>query len=346
MKCNHIIIAILITILVSSSMVTVEASYRVLQQGMEGRDIRELQENLVMLGHRIIIDGKFGPATKRAVIQFQNKSKLPSDGIVGQSTWESLKEAISFDKYKVRSGDTLSALAHTYDVPVTVIKEANKLSSDTIKIDQELIIPKTALGGPIDTDFYEIVSYKVQRRDTLDKLASRFHTTIRTIKKVNNLETVHIREGEIIKIPKLVIDLSNTSINTTSVKKDFIWPVRGRISSGYGWRVHPILNKKHFHGGLDIAVKRGTSVKAAKSGVVLGSGWVSGFGKTVTIDHGNGVVTLYAHNSRLLVKQGQRVNQGQIIAKSGSTGRSTGPHVDFRILIDNKPVNPLKYLNK
>lgn len=345
MKYNKLIIIMVLVILLFSSITSVEASYRVLQQGMEGRDVRELQENLVMLGYRIIIDGNFGPATKMAIIEFQKKSKLPSDGVVGEQTWEILKDAISFDKYKVRFGDTLSQLAHTYDVPVIVIKEANKLNSDTIRINQELIIPKTALGGGIDTDFYEVVSYKVRRGDTLDKLASKFHTTIRSIKQVNNFETSYIREGQVIKVPKLIIDFSNTSKNKTAVKKDFIWPLKGRISSGYGWRVHPILNKKHFHGGLDIAVRSGTSVKAAKAGKVLGSGWVSGFGKTVTIDHGNGVVTLYAHNSQLLAKQGQRVSQGQIIAKSGSTGRSTGPHLDFRIFIDNKTVNPLKYLN-
>ncbi|OCL27265.1 metalloendopeptidase [Orenia metallireducens] len=345
MKCNKLIIVMVLVTLLSSSIISVEASYRVLQQGMEGRDVRELQENLVMLGYKIIIDGNFGPATKSAIINFQKKSKLPSDGVVGKQTWDSLKDAVSFDKYKVRSGDTLSQLAHTYDVPVTVIKEANKLDSDIIRINQELIIPKTALGGGIDTDFYEMVSYKVRRGDTLDKLASRFHTTIRTIKQVNNFETTRIREGQMIKIPKLIIDLSNTSKNTTAVKKDFIWPVRGRISSGYGYRIHPILNKRSFHNGIDIAIPTGTPIKAVKSGKVLNSGWVGGYGKTVTIDHGNGVVSLYGHNSKLLVRPGQSVKQGQVIAKSGNTGRSTGPHLHLTILINSKEINPLKYLD-
>ncbi len=344
-RINYIILTFLVTIVLIAPMVKAESNYRVLQVGMEGRDVRELQESLVMLGYRIIIDGNFGPATKESVVSFQSKCKLPTDGVVGLQTWEKLREAISFEHYQVKPGDTLSYLSISYDVPVKVIKEANKLDSDIIRVNQELVIPKTALGGGIDTDFYEIITYKVRRGDTLEKLAVRYHTTIRTIKRLNSLETSYIKEGQKIKVPKLLIDLSNTSTNTSRVKKDFIWPVRGRISSGYGWRVHPILKEKHFHGGLDIAVKTGTHVKATKAGVVLSSGWVSGFGKTVTIDHGNGVVSLYAHNSKLAVKAGQRVSQGQVVAYSGSTGRSTGPHVDFRILINNKTVNPLDYLN-
>ncbi len=340
-----ILVVFLISILIYSFSGIILAGNRILEEGMQGRDVRELQEDLVILGNRLIIDGVFGPSTKSTVIEFQRKSKLPADGVVGDKTWDMIEEAMSFDNYKVKRGDTLSGLAKVYGVNVKLIKNANDLDSNLIKVGEELIIPKTALGGAIDTDFYRIISYKVRRGDTLEKLARRYHTTIRTIKKVNNFTNSNIIAGQIIKMPKLVVDLSRSSRNRSRVKKDFIWPVRGRISSNYGWRIHPVLNKRHFHGGIDIAVGSGTSVRAAKAGRVLNSGWIQGFGKTVTIDHSNGVVTLYAHNSKLLVKAGQKVSQGQIISKSGSTGLSTGPHVDFRILINSKTVNPLKYLD-
>ena len=127
---------------------------------------------------------------------------------------------------------------------------------------------------------------------------------------------------------------------------EMIWPLKGRISSSFGWRHHPILKKNKFHSGIDIAVPSSTSVKAADGGRVLISGWNGGYGYYIAIDHGNGISTAYAHNSRLLVKEGELVYQGQEIAKSGSTGLSTGPHLHFEVRDNGKPVEPLKYLPK
>ena len=123
-----------------------------------------------------------------------------------------------------------------------------------------------------------------------------------------------------------------------------IWPARGRISSPFGWRTHPILKSRRFHSGIDIAIPSGTPVQAADSGVVLISGWNGGYGLFVAIDHGKGISTAYAHNSRLLVKEGDEVTKGQTIALSGSTGWSTGPHLHFEVRENGTPVNPLKYL--
>jgi murein DD-endopeptidase MepM/ murein hydrolase activator NlpD len=123
------------------------------------------------------------------------------------------------------------------------------------------------------------------------------------------------------------------------------WPVSGRrITSPFGWRVHPILKKTKFHSGIDIAVPSGTPVKAADGGIVLVSGWQGGYGNFVAIDHGKGISTCYGHNSRLLVRVGQRVEKGQQIAISGNTGLSTGPHLHFEVRVNGNPVNPLGYL--
>lgn len=123
-----------------------------------------------------------------------------------------------------------------------------------------------------------------------------------------------------------------------------IWPVHGRISSPFGWRYHPVLRKKKLHNGQDIAVPSGTRVLAADGGVVLVSGWQGGYGNFVAIDHGNGISTCYGHNSRLLVRVGDKVQKGQTIAISGSTGLSTGPHVHFEVRRNGSPINPLPYL--
>lgn len=124
-----------------------------------------------------------------------------------------------------------------------------------------------------------------------------------------------------------------------------LWPVRGRITSRFGYRVHPIRRRRLFHSGIDIAVSPGTSVKAAACGRVVYAGWRSGYGKTIIIDHGQGIRTLYAHNSRLHVKVGQWVNKGQVICASGNTGTSTGPHLHFEVLLNGQPKNPLDYLS-
>ena len=125
-----------------------------------------------------------------------------------------------------------------------------------------------------------------------------------------------------------------------------IWPLatKGRISSPFGNRMHPILKENRFHSGMDIAVPSGTEVRAADRGKVLISGWNGGYGYYIAIDHGNGLSTAYAHNSRLLVKEGDLVAQGQAIAKSGSTGLSTGPHLHFEVRKEGVPIDPADYL--
>jgi len=123
-------------------------------------------------------------------------------------------------------------------------------------------------------------------------------------------------------------------------------PVSGRISSFYGLRVDPIDGTLKKHNGIDIAVSSGTKVRAVSSGKVVYSGYAKGYGNCVIIDHGNGFQTLYAHNSKNLVKTGQEVSQDTVIALSGSTGRVTGPHLHFEVRKDGKPVDPIAMINK
>ncbi len=123
-----------------------------------------------------------------------------------------------------------------------------------------------------------------------------------------------------------------------------IWPVSGPITSPFGWRTHPIFGTKRFHSGLDIAADYGTPIRAADSGVVTHSGWIGGYGNTVMIDHGGGIVTLYGHNQSLAVSVGQSVSQGQVVSYCGSTGNSTGPHCHFEVRRNGEPVSPYNYL--
>ena len=118
----------------------------------------------------------------------------------------------------------------------------------------------------------------------------------------------------------------------------FIWPVHGSLTSGYGWRWG------RMHEGIDLAVSSGTPVVSAAAGTVIVAGWMGGYGNLVVVDHGNGISTAYGHNTSVTVGAGQSVAQGQLIAYSGNTGHSTGPHVHFEVRVNGSPVDPLGYL--
>lgn len=141
-----------------------------------------------------------------------------------------------------------------------------------------------------------------------------------------------------------------SSSGTAYTGGTMVWPTPGYygISSPFGDRIHPILKVKKFHGGIDINAPMSANIVAAASGKVIWSGWRSGgSGNTVIIDHGGGITTLYLHikSGGLLVKEGQTVKAGQTIAKVGSTGLSTGPHLHFEVRVNGERKNPLNYVS-
>ena len=127
---------------------------------------------------------------------------------------------------------------------------------------------------------------------------------------------------------------------------DFTWPAPGisRTTSEFGNRLHPIFKTYKLHTGLDIGAPTNTTIVASNAGTVIKAGWNNSYGYMVMIDHGGGIVTLYAHNSSLLVKQGDVVYKGQAISKSGSTGNSTGPHLHFEVRVNGQYVDPRNYV--
>ncbi len=188
--------------------------------------------------------------------------------------------------------------------------------------------------------------------------------TIRTSRSdiENNLR---VKKTELLNLEKQLDSLYQKSREITSMIKklqsqqqyaggEMAWPVPScyRVVSPFGMRLHPILGKYRMHTGVDINGRYGASIVAANTGTVIYSGWQSGYGYTVIIDHGvssgKGISTLYAHCSSILVRTGQGVKKGQIIAKIGSTGLSTGPHLHFEVRENGEPVNPInnRYLKK
>ncbi|HEX3014846.1 MAG TPA: M23 family metallopeptidase [Desulfobacteria bacterium] len=150
--------------------------------------------------------------------------------------------------------------------------------------------------------------------------------------------TSDVVNGQVLQLPP-VKQRSGSALQVAgSPGQKFSWPLYGPITSRFGRR------NAEFHTGVDIAANLGTDITAARAGKVVFAGWQGGYGRVVKLDHGDGTSTLYAHTSRLLVKLGQKVAQGEVIAKVGSTGRSTGPHLHFEIRKRNLVVNPISYL--
>lgn len=121
------------------------------------------------------------------------------------------------------------------------------------------------------------------------------------------------------------------------------WPTAGRVTSGFGWRTHPVYRTRRLHAGIDIPAPTGQGIVAAADGVIVSAGWRGGYGNAVVIAHSDGLATLYAHQSRLAVRAGQRVRRGQVIGAVGSTGLSTGPHLHFEVRVNGVPRDPMRY---
>ena len=158
-------------------------------------------------------------------------------------------------------------------------------------------------------------------------------------------------EEEYDKLNKLAKDIESEIVKRQRVDGPYsggvmAWPVPGhtRISSPYGYRIHPVFKTKKLHTGIDIPASTGTKVVAAADGTVIYSGTLGGYGKTIMIDHGGGIVTLYGHNSSLVVSEGTSVKKGDTIAKIGSTGISTGPHCHFEVRKNGSYVDPIPWL--
>lgn len=258
--------------------------------------------------------------------------------------------------HKVEKGENFWVIADKYNVPVSNLLKANpEVDPERIQIGQEisLVVPKPFITVVTTEtkEYEEYIPYETEYEETsalfrgeyrVKRYGERGQRQIKAkIIKENGIEVDReILSETIVKEPVTKIVLKGTKkppprIGTGTFSKP---TSRGTITSSFGWR----WGRRHE--GVDIGMPVGTPVKAADGGKVTFAGWKSGYGKIVIIDHGGNMETRYAHNSELLVKKGDRVYKGQTIAKSGNTGRSTGPHLHFEVRKNGTPVNPLKYI--
>lgn len=264
--------------------------------------------------------------------------------------------------YTVRSGDNLWSIASAHGTTVEALAAANDLDPGGIlQPGRTIEIPSAGVPGPAAARPpasvrrirpAETVVHVVRSGESLWAISQRYGVRLEELMADNDLgDDGWIRPGQRIRIVGPAVprhrQVAGQTRSTTPSAADmralhasggFVWPARGVITSRFGWRY------RRHHNGIDIAAPRGTPIYAARDGVVEFAGWRGGYGRVVYLDHGAGIVTVYGHASELLVRAGEQVKKGQLIARVGCTGVCTGSHLHFEVRVAGRAVNPLGYL--
>jgi len=250
----------------------------------------------------------------------------------GVSFWEEVLTSKSPLQMNLR----LEKLLSVYDLYVASLSEGEGDSAER----EELLLEKQRLE--------EDRSRAVYKQSFIERNRAEKTRILEGLNGQKDIHLANIKHMEQVSrdLTQAISRLQRTgnALSTRPGRGVLSWPAAGgRITSGFGNR--RLNGLQEFHQGIDIGgLPHGTPVLASAAGTVIHAGWLSGYGKTIILDHGNGISTLYAHNSHLVVRDGQAVRQGQQVARLGSTGFSTGPHIHFEVRINGEPVNPMDWL--
>ena len=246
------------------------------------------------------------------------------------------KPTLAIETHLVKKDENLWKIAQNSGLDAFTLLSVNKLRNGN------LIRPGQSIKVPNQRG----ILHKVVKDESLEEIAIRYQVSLEKIIESNGmLDPDTIYAGTELFIPDAKINESfRKRLIPPPYKPKFVKPTSGRLTSGFGYRIHPILKKRRMHKGIDIVARYGSNVKAATGGIITYSGQMGSYGNLVVIDHQNGFETRYAHNSRLKVKKGEKVRQGQTIALVGNTGRSNGTHLHFEIWKNGEAIDPAHYL--
>jgi murein DD-endopeptidase MepM/ murein hydrolase activator NlpD len=232
-----------------------------------------------------------------------------------------------YDSYTVQKGEMIGILAQGFGLNQDTLLSVNKIrSARTVQIGQVIKVPNQ-----------DGILYTVKKEDTLSGIAEKYKTKTADLRTVNELLSDSVHTGTVLFIPGARMPQDDIQ----EINGDlFIWPVRGYITSNYGYRQSPFGGARQFHSGLDIGASMGYPVVAAMSGRVSVVSYDQSFGNFIVITHHSGYRTLYAHLSVVRVKTGAYVATGERIGDVGSSGLSTGPHLHFTVYKNGVTVNP------
>jgi len=235
-------------------------------------------------------------------------------------------------EYSIEKGDTLWRISKKLNVDPDSIISCNSFSNvHSIHEGDKILVPN--MRG---------IFVKVREGDTIFDFSSKYKISSDLIIELNDLKTNTLIHGMKIFLPE--VRFSNIQ-RAYALGEAFDKPIRGRLTSGFGFRRDPFTRRRSFHSGIDIAARIGTCVHASQAGKVVFTRIRYGYGKTIIIEHKFGYRTLYGHLSYISVSRGQNVKKGQIIGLVGNSGRSTGPHLHFEIWLKNRIINPLTQTN-
>jgi len=301
-------------------------------------------ESVGTLQAKTRINTKLVSEETNTVLSYEHGDVLTNPGL---TSVESNNVRDKIIEYNVQAGETISSIAEDFGLNVNTILWENNLTA------RSLIKP----GAKIKILPENGVMHTVAKNENITKIASKYGILIESIVNKNDIDVDEaLKIGQKIFIPggKKITETttvtSRTYSGTTITQSSgstianqkpaytggkLLWPTVGtRITQYYSWS----------HKGLDIANKTGTPLYAAEAGTVERSGWNTGYGYNVVINHGGGLKTLYAHSSKLRVKAGDKVSRGDVVADMGSTGWSTGPHIHFEVIVNGVKQNPLNYI--
>lgn len=332
---------------VNGSPVSVSSDRTALDQILDSIKAPYITANTVSTEFVNTVDVSLGYASA-AILQDPAKiSEYLTQNVNGETT------------YEVAKGDTFSGIAETADMTMAELKELNPdVDVDRLSIGQILNVKETIPFLSVRTvdsvTYTEAIDCPVQEvenntmyqgeRKVLDAGVPGEASIQADITYVNGKEEERVvNSTTVLSEPTTKVVAIGTKVRPSWYPNGyFLWPVSGNITSYFGYRT--IFGSYSYHSGLDIATSYGSSIRAADGGTVTFSGYMGTYGKLVIVDHGNGYKTYYGHCSSLLASVGDKVYQGEVIAKVGSTGRATGNHCHFEIRVNGTPVNPLRYL--
>ncbi|MDR2802930.1 MAG: M23 family metallopeptidase [Treponema sp.] len=242
-----------------------------------------------------------------------------------------ITENFSWNNYTVKKGDSVSKIAADNNLSLDAIIASNNLQNARLLREGEILRIPNMDGIP----------YTIVKGDTYQKIADKMNVALEAILDANDIQDDNIKVGDILFLPGAKMRSDDLKM---ALGELFIYPVRGRLTSSFGWRKDPFTGQRRYHSAIDIAANTGTPIKASADGKVTTSAYSSMFGNYVIITHSGGFQSMYAHLNLANVTVGTQIKQGDKIGEAGNTGRSTGSHLHFAIYKNGRAVNPLEHI--
>ena len=276
---------------------------------------------------------------KRLVEIYTSEATEPLTVVLEAASFGDMLDQLEFLNDIGSQDEKIATEVEAAKVEVRETRDATRITRNEVAETARLVASRTAEQRRVrDRLAWSQRQLATARREKSEALSSTRGQREEYLHEVEGLLAQSAALSAKIRAAQSAAASSPSPVRSQVSTSGYIWPAHGVLTSSFGWRWG------RLHEGIDIAVGNGTSVVAAASGTVIVAGWMGGYGNLVVVDHGNGVSTAYGHNTGVAVSVGQAVAQGQLIAYSGNTGNSTGPHIHFEIRINGAPTDPLGYL--